>query len=123
MNSKTAKMLTRFALLIGQPPRKCREIWYNMPWKDRAKNREQIWGLIAKHPEQIAQKKEDLKAVKDKKIDRFMKIMQPFRAKEAKAQWKALKLHQKQRRKLMNKQQGFISKTAAWMGGLIRGKK
>jgi len=119
MNSKTAKMLTRFALLIGQPPRKCRQIWYNMPWTARATNREQIWGLIAKHQEQIAQKKKDLKTVKNKQVDRFMKIMQPFRKKEEKALWKA---HQR-RQKMRNKRQGFISKTAAWMGGLIRGKK
>jgi hypothetical protein len=123
MNKKTAKMLNNLALLMDVPPKQCKAIWNKLPWNERAKNRDQIWGIIAKQQEQLAQKKADRKKVKEKTTERFLQLVKPYREKEEKAQRKARKLRRKQRQKMMNKHKNFIHSAAAWMGGLIRGKK
>ncbi len=48
MNSKTAKLLNKNALLTNQPKRKVKRAWMNVPWDLRFDVREQMKTLIAK---------------------------------------------------------------------------
>lgn len=123
MNSKTAKLLNRVALILEQPPKKVRAVWYSLPWTERARNREQLWGLVAKQPGRLAKGKADQQEIKNKRIDRFLQIVKPYREKEEKARRKAKKLRRKQRQSNQNKRQSIFGKVKSWMGGLSRGQK
>ena len=79
MNAKTSKMLNKLALLLNVPKREVKKRWHSQPWMERAKARDQIWGLIAKNHDTIASRDRDKLQVKEKARQRFLKLTAPHR--------------------------------------------
>jgi len=105
MNSKTARMLDLFSLLIDQPKREVKRRWNTQSPKEREEAREQIMRLLSKGHETVQQKLDDRLIAKENDRQHFLKLVQPRRRikeeQEKKARRKKMRAKNKRMRKIL----------------------
>jgi hypothetical protein len=75
MNNKTAKLLSKFALLMDRPKKEVKKNWDLLPWLERRKTRKQIQFLLRKNRQHVKQLIGNVKITKEKNRERFLKLI------------------------------------------------
>lgn len=58
MNSKTARMINRIAIITDKPEKQIKREWNRLPWNEREEARDDCWKLIAKNQDLLHSKQE-----------------------------------------------------------------